>query len=58
MIGHQDMGVNLNPVFQCGFMKLMQVALIIGFREKTGFAIMPSLDDVLGYARQDKAGFA
>ena len=36
----------------------MQVALIIGMREKTGFAIMTSLDDMPGNTRQDKAGFA
>jgi Mg2+/citrate symporter len=32
--GHQEISVNLNPVFHCSFVKVMQVALIIGFREK------------------------
>ena len=58
VIGHHDVGVNLDPIFQCSFVKAMQVALIIGFREKTGFAIMTLLDDMLGYARQNQAGFA
>ena len=57
VIGHQDIGVNPDPIFQCSFVKAMQVALIIGFREKTGFAIMTSLDDMPGYTRQDKTGF-
>ena len=58
VIGHQDTGVDLNPVFHCNYLTIIQLALIIGLREKTGFAIISSLDDMLGYARQDKAGFA
>ena len=58
MIGHQDIGVDLNRVFHCNYLTIIQLALIIGLREKTGFAIMTSLDDMLGDARQDKARFA
>ena len=50
--------MDLNPVFHCNYLTIIQLALIIGLREKTGFAIMTALDDMLGDARQDKARFA
>jgi hypothetical protein len=58
VIGHQDTGMDLNPVFHCNYLTIVHLALIIGVREKTGFAIMTALDDMLGDARQDKARFA
>jgi hypothetical protein len=36
----------------------MQVVPMMGLREKTGFAIMTSLDNMLGCARQHEARFA
>jgi len=56
MIGHQDIGMDMALEFVTGCLEVFLVTRIVLLSKETGLAIIPSLNDVLGYPRQDKSG--
>ena len=55
---HQHIGMYLNIVFLCSPTQILQIALIIRHSIKAELPVIPSLNDVLRYARQGKTWLA
>jgi hypothetical protein len=52
MVGHQDIGVNVDPVFEGSFGKNGEIALPVNRFDKTGRTVVAPLDNVMGATRR------
>ena len=52
MIGHQHIGVEIDPVFLTRITQMVEVELVVVIREETGASVVAPLDEVRGYSRK------